>query len=262
MRKLWLVACLVLCLSASFARAAEQSPIRDGAAVLAAQTQLDAEKLSGLVKDKLGLRLVVDIRHFLGGAEAQAYARRLLSELPDADRGLLLLVVVGEENYALAAGPEAARQISKDVQDTLLSKSFRVPFLNRQYDRAVGGFLLSLAQELEKSTGERLALKGLFGYAPPAQTAQPLQESSSGFDILDFMLGERVAQDTTHAERREREARNDKGLGLGSIILIGLVLSSIFGGKDRHGRRKGCGCGPLGWIFGVFGISKLFGWRR
>ena len=51
--------------------------------------------------------MAVDIRHFLGGAEAGAYARRLLNELPDPDDSLLLLVVVGEESYALAAGTQA-----------------------------------------------------------------------------------------------------------------------------------------------------------
>ena len=50
----------------------------------------------------------------------------------------------------------------------------------------------------------------------------------------------------------------DQGLGLGSIIIIGLVLSSIFGKKNRNRRR----IGPFGWILGVFGLSKLFGWRR
>ena len=61
------------------------------------------------------------------------------------------------------------------------------------------------------------------------------------------------------ATREEARAeREDQGLGLGSIIIIGLVLSSIFGKKNRNRRR----IGPFGWILGVFGLSKLFGWRR
>lgn len=262
MKKLWLLVALALCFGALSAQGAESSFIRDGAAVLDPQTQSDAEKLSELAARKTGLRLAVDIRHFLGGAEAQAYAARLLSGLPDPDRSLLLLVVVGEERYALAAGAEAGRLIGAELRDTLLSQSFRGPFLQRRYDQAVGDLLLSLARELGKASGKELDLKGFFGYAPAAQSAQSVTQGDSGFDILDFMLGERVAQDDSYTQRRQQAERSDKGLGLGSIILIGLVLSSLFGGRNRQGGRKGCGCGPLGWIFGVLGLSKLFGWRR
>ena len=65
---------------------------------------------------------------------------------------------------------------------------------------------------------------------------------------------------TRDPERARQQAeREDRGLSWGSIIVIGLVLSMVFGKKDT---RRGCGCGPLGWIFGVFGLSKFFGWRK
>ena len=248
--------CLVLTLSLPLVGMAETAAIRDGAALLAAQTQADATKLSRMVEEKTGLHMAVDIRHFLGGAEAGAYARRLLNELPDPDDSLLLLVVVGEESYALAAGTQADKLLGKDIRDTLLSKNFRALFLNRQYDQAVGGFMLSAAEELGKTTGDRLDLRGLFGYTAPQATQAP-RESFSVNNILDFMLGEPVSPAADAADKRERAEREDQGLGLGSIIIIGLVLSSIFGKKGRRRRM-----GPLGWILGVFGISKLFGWRR
>lgn len=261
MKKLWLIVCLALCLGALPAQASETAFIRDGAAVLAPETQSDARKLSGLVADEIGIRIAVDIRHFLGGAEAQAYAKRLLDELPEPESSLLLLVVVGEESYALAAGQRAAALLGKETRDTLLSKAFRGAYLERQYDRAVGDFLLSLAKELGKARGSSLDLTGLFGYVPASSAATAQQ--TGGIDLLDVLLGEPVTQNGAEAAaRREKAERQDKGLGLGSIILIGLVLSSVFGGKKRREGRGGCGCGPLGWIFGVFGVSKLFGWRR
>ena len=258
MKKLSLfMACLLIALSPPFGGMAETAAIRDGAAILSAGTRADATKLSRMVEEKTGLHMAVDIRHFLGGAEAGAYARRLLSELPDPDDSLLLLVVVGEESYALAAGTQADKLLGKDIRDTLLSKNFRASFLNRQYDQAVGGFMLSAAEELGKTTGDRLDLRGLFGYTAPQATQAP-RESVNVTNILDFMLGEKVSPAADASVKKARADREDQGLGLGSIIIIGLVLSSVFGKKNRKGRR----IGPFGWILGVFGISRLFGWRR
>lgn len=258
MKRVLLVVCLIITLILGGGAQAQAASIRDGAAILAVQTQSDATRLSKLVEDKTGIQLAVEIRHFLGGAEAGAYARRLLQELPDPDNSLLLLAVVGEESYALAAGKEANQLIGQDTRDTLLSISFRAPFLDRRYDEAVGAYMLSMAEALGKATGESLNLQGYFGYtaAPPAPA---VNGGLSGINILDFILGEPVSESQQKA--KESSNREDKGLGLGSIIVIGLVLSSVFGKKKgRKGRRNGCG--PLGWIFGVFGLSKLFGWRR
>ncbi len=261
MKKLWLIVCLALCLGALPVKASQTAYIRDGAAVLAPATQRDAGALSDLVADEIDIRIVVDIRHFLGGAEAQAYAKRLLDELPEPESSMLLLVVVGEESYALAAGQQVSALLGKETRDTLLSKAFRGPFLERRYDQAVGDFLLSLAQELGKARGSSLDLTGLFGYVPVSSAATT--QRTDGINLLDVLLGEPVAQNEAEAAaRREKAERQDKGLGLGSIILIGLVLSSVFGGKKRRESRRGCGCGPLGWILGVFGASRLFGWRR
>ena len=258
MRKILLfMACLLIALSLPFGGIAETAAIRDGAAILSAGTQTDATKLSRIVEEKTGLHMAVDIRHFLGGAEAGAYARRLLNELPDPDDSLLLLVVVGEESYALAAGTQADKLLGKDIRDTLLSKNFRVAFLDRQYDQAVSSFMLSAAEELGKTTGERLDLRGLFGHTVPQATQAPL-ENFSVTNILDLILGEPVTPSADASVKQARAEREDQGLGLGSIIIIGLVLSSIFGKKNRNRRR----IGPFGWILGVFGLSKLFGWRR
>lgn len=258
MKKFLLAAvCLTLWMSPVLYGIAEApAPVRDGAAVLATQTQDDANKLIRMVESKTGLHIAVEIRHFLGGAEPGDYARRLLRKLPDPENSVLLLIVVGEESYSLEAGLQADKVLGKDIRDTLLSKYFRVPFLNRQYDQAVGNFLLGMAEALGKETGEGMNLQGLFGYTLPQATTS--SQENKGVNILDFMLGESVST-KDQAAANIRAEREEKGLGLGSIIIIGLVLSSIF---SKRGHRKGCGCSPLSWIFGVFGISKLIGRRR
>ena len=259
MRRFLIILSLVLVLrpGLSLSSAAQAPSVRDGAAVLTQQAQSDAAKASRLIADKTDISLLVDIRHFLGGAEAGAYARKLLLDLEDPDSSMLLLVVAGEDSYALAAGSRADRLLGKDVRDTLLSKHFRTPFLDRQYDQAVGAFMLNTALELSKATGEKIDLKGLFGYTGPQETQAP--QENKGTNILNFVLGEPVSPAIDSSGAAERSQREERGLSIGSIVIIGLVLSSIFG---KRGRKTGCGCGPLGWIFGVFGLSKLFGRRR
>ena len=258
-----LVACILL---TSFSALAQEMPtVRDSAAVLGADTLKDARTLGQLVKQGMGITLAVDTRHFLGGAEVSDYARDLLSEAADPANTLLLLMVIGEESYALAAGSEAGKLLNPAARETLLSTQFRSPFLARDYDRAVSDFLSHAAGQLAAATGKNLDQEGLFGQvkAPtPAPTAAPQSTGPykrvSIFD-LNSILGEQL-KPTSVPQKQAQNDDEDKGLSIGSIVLIGMVLSMIFGKKNRAGR--GCGCGPLGWIAGVFGASKLFGWRR
>lgn len=245
---------------------ADTPRIQDRGAILSAQTIADADKLSRLVEDKTGLIIQVDIRHFLGGADPDTYVQRLLKETENAQDTLLLLAVVGEEAYAVASGSNAQKIIFPELCDTLLSANFRNDFLSQNYDSAVAGFLLSIAKEAAKQSGTSIKLDGLFGYSAqktnaPLATAAP--EATKRIKIFDFnsILREPITATSDPTGSRAKTEREDKGLSIGSIIVIGLVLSSIFG-KNKRGRAKGCGCGPLGWIFSVFGLSKFFGWRK
>jgi uncharacterized membrane protein YgcG len=238
--------------------------VRDSAAVLGAATLKDARALVSLTEESIGITLTVETRHFLGGAEVNAYAQRLLDETSDPSNTLLLLMVIGEENYALAAGSGASRLLNAAARETLLSTQFRSPFLARDYDRAVSAFLSRAADQLADATGKTINQEGLFGQvkAPtPAPTAAPQSTGPykrvSIFD-LNSILGEQLTPTSVPQSGNQNEDK-DKGLSLGSIVFIGIVLSMFFGRKNRGG---GCGCGPLGWIAGVFGASKIFGWRR
>jgi uncharacterized membrane protein YgcG len=244
--------------------AQEVPAVRDSAAVLGAATLKDAKALVSRTEEITGITLAVETRHFLGGAEVSAYAQRLLNETSDPNNTLLLLMVIGEENYALAAGSGASKLLNTAARETLLSTQFRSPFLARDYDRAVSAFLSRAAGQLADATGKTIDQEGLFGQvkAPtPAPTAAPQSTGPykrvSIFD-LNSILGEQLTP--TSVPHTQAQSKNeDKGLSLGSIVFIGIILSMFFGRKNRGG---GCGCGPLGWIAGVFGASKLFGWRR
>jgi len=256
----------VFILLVSFSAMAQDMPtVRDSAAVLGAATLKDARTLGNLLKQSTGITLAVETRHFLGGAEVSAYAQRLLDEADDPAKTLLLLIVIGEESYALAAGSEAGKLLNAAARETLLSTQFRSPFLARDYDHAVSAFLSRTADQLAVAMGRSLDQEGLFGQvkaSTPAPTAAPQSTGPykriSIFD-LNSILGEQL-KPTDVPQKQAQNDNDDKGLSIGSIVLIGMVLSMIFGKKSRA--RGGCGCGPLGWIAGVFGASKIFGWRR
>ena len=257
---------ILLCTQMISSAVADTPRIQDRAAILSAQTIADADKLSRLVEEKTGLRIQVDIRHFLGGADPDNYVQRLLAETENSQDTLLLLVVVGEEAYAAAAGNNAQKIIHPELCDTLLSANFRSEFLGQNYDNAIAGFMLSSAKEATKQTGTAIKLEGLFGYnaqktKAPVITASP--QETKRIKIFDFnsILREPISATSGPSTSRGNAERGEKSLSIGSIIVIGLVLSSIFS-KNKRGRSKGCGCGPLGWIFGVFGLSKFFGWRK
>lgn len=265
MKKLSILLCLLMVLAMTAMAEPAATPIHDGAAVLQPATLADARTLADRVWAATGLRLAVELRHFLGGADPAAYAQRLLAQQEDSADTLLLLVVVGEEAYAAASGATAERTLSREARDTLLSRSFRPAFQARDYDGAVAGFLLGTAQQLEASTGADIDLDGLFGrsQSQPLPSAAPTPASGTHKRIqlpnLNDILGEPISPTRDPGNARRQHEQEDRGLSIGSIIAIGFVLSMVFGGKKG---KRGCGCGPLGWIFGVFGLSKFFGWRR
>ena len=265
MRKylIMMIALLLILISSSVVADVERSSIQDNTAILSAQTKIDADKLGQLLKDKTGVKIAVEIRHFLGGAKPDTYAQRLLKETENSQDTLLLLIVIGEEVYDFAEGSNAEKLIGPELLETLLSKNFRSDFLNRDYDKAVAGFMLSTAKEIAKQSGVVINTEGLFGNSAqqPSSAALPGGTKRVKLPDLNDILGDPISATSDPKNNRDRTQREDKGLGIGSIIIIGLVLSSIFG-KNKRGRRKGCGCGPLGWIFGIFGLSKFFGWRE
>lgn len=261
-----MIALLLILINPSLAADIDRPSIQDNTAILSAQTKADADKLGQLLKDKTGVKIAVEIRHFLGGAKPDTYAQRLLEETENSQDTLLLLIVIGEEVYDFAEGSNAEKLIGPELLETLLSKNFRNDFLKRNYDKAVAGFMLSTAKEIAKQSSVVINTEGLFGYIeqqtnPPKSVSIPGGTKRVKLPDLNDILGDPISATSDPKHNTDRMQREDKGLSIGSIIIIGVVLSSIFG-KNKRGRRKGCGCGPLGWIFGVFGLSKFFGWRE
>ena len=81
----------------------------------------------------------------------------------DAD-DVLVLLVIGEEKYAVITGDFIEEYVSKEQLSSLMGTQLRQAFITeRDYDGAVGDFLLALAGQIDRFTGEDVDFGGLFG---------------------------------------------------------------------------------------------------
>ena len=106
-----LICCVLLPVQAEGSYPACQGIVSDWAGVIGGQTAQDLDTLSTRLSDQTGGRLYVAVRHFLGGAEARAYADGLFTAWNLGEQDALLLLVIGEETYALHLGDQARRLI-------------------------------------------------------------------------------------------------------------------------------------------------------
>ena len=91
--------------------------VNDDAAVLSDSTAQDVDTLNSR---GAGAYTVVT-RHFLGGADAQAYCDGLFEAWGLGEDDVLLLLVIGEERYAVAMGSTAAKYISTEQLNSIFS---------------------------------------------------------------------------------------------------------------------------------------------
>lgn len=230
---------------------------------------------SAQMEEFLSVPVRVITRHFLGGKNIRAFADETLATLGD-ERLLLLVMAIGEERYEVAIGSGTRELLSPEKAESLLSAYFREPFLTeRNYDKAVAAFLLETGAYLQSRAGvslpESADLEAYAGRAaartlpPEATPGEPADNEVPGDHTswLDGILedaqrsrdsAEQYAEDVQDAQRG-----GSRGLSLFQIALIGFVLYKIFG-KKRDGRKSGCG--PLGWIFGTWGVSRIFRFRK
>ncbi len=246
-----LLALLLVC-SLAFAQAVtypeNRGSVNDDAAVLSDATAQDIDLLNG--RSEVGFTVVT--RHFLGGMDAQEYCDGLFKAWNLGSDQVLLLLVIGEERYAATLGSTASKYISAEQLNSIFSSKLRQPFIQqRDYDGAVGAFLLETASQAARATGKTFNASGLFGTAQSAPSSSG--SSSSGWtsfsnwtgdlwtsffsdDELNDLSGQNYSQDY--------EYENDSGFSVSRLILILAVLFIIMRSRRRQGKN---GLGILGW---------------
>lgn len=252
----FLLALLCLCVSPALARVTypeQRGFVNDDAAVLSVQTAQDIDELNERMD---GAEFVVVTRHFLGGADAQEYCKGLFDYWFLDEDDVLLLLVIGEERYAVAVGDKVQSCISDEQLSSLLSSQLRASFINeRDYNGAVGDFLLAVSAQLARSMGENLNTGGLFG--TEATVENEIFNNWSG-NWWEGFFGEsheeddrelliEYADDPYYYEAYEDDA------SISRLAIIAIVLVFIVSRRQRKGKR---GLGFIGWLLAFSGFKE------
>ena len=255
---------LALVLSIATAQAAtypqRHGAVNDDAAVLSDGTAQDIVTLNG----RSGANFTVVTRHFLGGLDAQEYCDGLFDAWEMGDNDLLLLLVIGEERYAATLGANIRKNaLSAEQLNSMLSSKLRQPFIqDRDYDGAVGAFLLAAAGQIARADGATLNTSGLFGssqtQSASSQSSGSASSASSWFSswtgdlwngfFSDDELNDISASDTSY------EYKKDSGFSVWKLILIVAVLSAIVRSRRKQGKS---GLGFLGWLVAGIGARNV-----
>lgn len=239
-----LLLALALCLgTVSLAYAETEYPPRpdrtvsDLAGVLGEQAIEDTETLNERLLDAAGGRIFVLTRHFLGGADTQQYADQVFKVWNLEKDDALLLIVIGEEDFALSLGANSKNALPTESRNTLLG-TFRNAYKARQYDEALAALVLSLGQTMAKAKGNSLDAVGLFGTAAIQSTPQPQTVDDYWYGMFardDYDA--RKNDDETYWEDRQNQWRfEESSINWRSVIIWGLVIYFLF---FRRKRRRG-----------------------
>lgn len=251
-----LLALWCLCLSPAFARVTypeQRGYVNDDAAVLSLQTAKDIEALNDRMD---GAEFVVVTRHFLGGADAQEYCKGLFDYWCLDEDDVLLLLVIGEERYAAVMGGMVASYISDEQLSSLLSSQLRASFISeRDYDGAVGNFLLAVSAQIARGQGDSLDTGGLFGTEATAQNEVFDNWSGNWWEgFFAEVAGEddwgrtpEYAVDPYEYEAYEEDA------SLSRLAIIAIVLVFIVSRRRKKGKG---GLGLFGWLLAFSGAKE------
>lgn len=237
-----LFAALLLCLSlAAPALAATEYPPRpsgtvaDLAGVLGEKTIDDLETLSQRLESASGGYIFVLTRHFLGGADAQQYADKVFEVWNLDAQDALLLMVIGEESFALSLGKSAKSALSQETQTSLLG-AFRTAYLNRNYDQALADLALNLGQAMAKNGGNTLDASGLFGTAAIQSTPQPQNASDWWYGMFakDDYNARWDDDESNWRDWQDERRYEETSINWRSVIIWALVIYFLFFRKKRN----------------------------
>jgi len=209
---------------------AETFYVADFANVLSRETEDHVIQYNDDLQQASGAQIVVATVDFLDGAEIEDYAYRMFNQWQIGDRdknnGVLLLLVIGEENYWVVQGKGLEESLSSGTLDGLLQTYLEPDFARADYDAGVRKTFDALVSQMESIYGIRLDASGGVT-ANGGQWEEPVSDESTGTEsdntflivlvlILLFLYLRRQAK-----KRRESQARR----------------IPPFGGPDNSGRQ-------------------------
>lgn len=263
MKKLFKCLCLLLalvilpaCALASARMPAMRGVVTDDANVLSQQTTADVGEYAQLLKEKAGIQVHTAIVHFFDGLDAQTYANRLFEKWELGSEDLLLLVSAGEDVCATAMGEDAAERLGRANAENLMytSSDFSSLVRTQQYDAAFNAYFTALNTLVEKQTGAKIRMGTMFG----SQPEKTIPSQTFGSELWEEIMEELEDSSAKYQAHRERHEHEEEGLTAGGWIVLLVLVWIVISQSRKPGKRSGCGCSPLGWLFGLLGLGFLF----
>lgn len=253
---------LVLCLSLpslSLAQGLSQvrflekgGQINDHANILSLQTlhQLQTYSQSLLSESDICLWLITV--HFLDGVDIHTYTARLFEYWQLPENAFLVVLSAGEDAFASKAGEDVLSLLPKETQQRLFSAYLEKPFINLEYDLAISNYIGGLSAYLKKQLSLNLPA---VRYQAPAPTPFPTSGASLLWPQEDLK--------TAPTEEERPSSSQPSKMSRGQVFFLVILLILIFGNRRQKQIAAsagclGCGCGPLGWLVAILGLSKFF----
>ena len=159
---LLLVCLLPLCALAEPRYPDQTLPTADAAGVLDHATLEDLRTVDNRLKAVSAPRLRIVTVDFLDAQDVQAYADTLFTRWSLGENELLLLMAVGEDRYAIAAGAKVESLLPSETLESLLNEHFAEEFLQLEYDDAVAAFVPALVRQINAACYTNVLTDGLF----------------------------------------------------------------------------------------------------
>lgn len=261
-RSVSLLLALLLCLCLLPAARAYHFPFCQGAVtdeygVLSSRVSEDVAAYSERLTDEDGILLRVAAVLFLDGLEPNEYAEQLLTEWGLDASAAVLVIAAGEDKCGVALGTEAEEKLGSGPVNLLYTTDFAGKLAKRDYDGALNAYFAAF-NGLKGLSGA-VDLNGLFNTQTlPPQSARPTALPQEFFQIVRPDADEDLFVDEEIYERRVSRLT-----WIGIIALIVLIISQSDPVRKARRHRQyswrsyGCGCSPLGWILGLFGLTAL-----
>jgi len=135
----------------------EYGYVADLADVLTADTIYTINEANLVLTKATGAEIIIVTVDFLNGAKIEDYAYRLFNQWKigsaEKDNGLLLLLVIGEDNYYALQGKGLESQFSSSLLDEYLNDYLEADFDAGRYDAGVRRFFDASLERLERIYG-------------------------------------------------------------------------------------------------------------
>jgi uncharacterized protein len=150
--------------------------VADYAGVLGQDTIEHIVSQNDMLYEKTGAQIVVATVDFIGGADIEDYAYEMANEWgigsAEKDNGILLLLVIGEENYWAVQGKGLESSLPSSTLGDLLYDHLEEDFAAGDYDAGVRKFFDALYAKLETIYGriENDPVRHDPGYSDPGKS--------------------------------------------------------------------------------------------